>query len=425
MWARRRLEIGWFDLAAAVFYSALPGNAARSRKRLENTWADRTAPDEPTPGLVALSVRTAWDAWLRAMAFPAGSEIVISGVTIPEMARIIELNGLKCVPIAVGPNTLSPDVDELASAITPRTRAVLVAHLFGVRLDLSRIATVVRRHGLWLAEDCAQAFGGSAWTGSPEADVSLFSFGPIKTQTALGGALVRVRDSETRERMAEILESLPTVSRFSFAWRALKYSLFKLLITRWAYSVVRWWCSWRRRDLDQLVRQSVRNFPADELLQSIRRRPSPGLVRLLSRRIRRFRSDSLRERMVCARQLQSRLQTHVTILGGGSASNVWWVFPVLGSDPDSLVSALRSAGFDASRAHSLTIVRPSADDEKLATDSGDDWLSRTIFLPCYREMPPTEIERLADVVIETLAARGTIRRHVMATQTASLPVRAS
>jgi perosamine synthetase len=425
MWARRRLEIGWFDLAAAVFYSAWPGNAARSRKRLEETWADHLSPDEPTPGLVALSVRTAWDAWLRAMAFPPGSEIVISAVTIPEMARIIELNGLKCVPVAVDPNTLAPDVDELANAITSRTRAILVAHLFGVRLDLSEIATVARRRRLWFVEDCAQAFGGPAWTGSPDADVSLFSFGPIKTQTALGGALVRVRDSETRRRMAEILESLPTVSRFYFAWRALKYSLFKLLITRWAYSLVRWWCSWRRRDLDQLVRQSVRNFPADELLQSIRRRPAAGLVRLLARRIRGFRSDGLRERIACARQLQSRLQTQMTILGGHAASNVWWVFPVLGSDPGALVTALRSAGFDASRAHSLTIVRPTADDATTAADSSDDWLSRTVFLPCYREMPPAEIDRLADVVIETLAARNTIRRHVVAAGAASFPVRAS
>jgi dTDP-4-amino-4,6-dideoxygalactose transaminase len=359
------------------------------------------------------------------MSFPPGSEIVISSVTIPEMARIIELNGLKCVPVSVDPNTLSPDVDELRRAIGPRTRGILVAHLFGVRLDLSEIASIARRHGLWLVEDCAQAFAGPEWTGSLEADASLFSFGPIKTQTALGGALVRVRDSQTRERMAAILEAYPIVRRLQFTWRALKYGLFKLLITRWAYSLVRWWCSWRGRDLDQLVRQSVRNFPAHELLRSIRRRPAKGMVRLLARRIRRFRSDGLRRRVACARRLQSRLQSHITILGASDANNVWWVFPVIGIDSDGLVAALRAAGFDASRSHSLTIVRPSADDAILAADTCDDWLSRTVFLPCYREMPPSEIDRLADVVLATLAARSTTRRHIVAASATSLPVRAS
>ena len=52
-------------------------------------------------------MRTAWDLWLQAMAFPRGSEIIVSSITIPEMARIIELAGLVVVPVPVDPLTLA------------------------------------------------------------------------------------------------------------------------------------------------------------------------------------------------------------------------------------------------------------------------------------------------------------------------------
>ncbi len=425
MWARRRLEIGWLDLAAALGFCAAPGRPTRAQRQLEGIWTDQSAREQQTPGLVALSVRTAWDAWLQAMAFPPGSEIVISSVTIPEMARIIELNGLKCVPVAVDPNTLAPDLDELARAIGPRTRAILVAHLFGVRLNLQAIREIARANGLWLVEDCAQAYSGPSWIGSAAADVSFFSFGPIKTQTALGGALVRISDQSVRTRMDEVINSYPTVARLKFGRRVLKYGLFKLLTTRWAYSLVRRWCLLRGRDLDALVRQSVRNFPADELLRSIRRRPSVGMVRLLARRVSRFRERDLRQRTARAMQLQARLRNHVSILGEQAASNVWWVFPVFGPDPGALVTMLRAAGFDASRAHSLTIVRPSSDDAMPAADEAKNWLSRTVFLPCYREMSHSDIDRLASIVLATLTVRSPKKFHRIAAPTASVPVRAT
>jgi dTDP-4-amino-4,6-dideoxygalactose transaminase len=88
------------------------------------------------------------------------------------------------------------------------------------------------------------------------------------------------------------------------------------------------------------------------------------------------------------------------------------------------VTTLRAAGFDASRAHSLAIVRPLGD-EGLLPDNGEDWLSRTVFLPCYRDMSPSEIDRLADVVLTALAARSKKRRHPVAAPVASLPVRVS
>ena len=77
---------------------------------------------------------------------------------------------------------------------------MLIAHLFGTRLPLQRFAEKAQDHGLLLWEDCAQAFDGR-YAGHPEADAVMFSFGPIKTATSLGGALLRLRDCELLTRM--------------------------------------------------------------------------------------------------------------------------------------------------------------------------------------------------------------------------------
>ena len=141
-------------------------------------------------------MRTGFDLWLQSLALPPGSEVLVSAITIRDMVRIIEAHGLVPVPVDVNPEDLSVNVESLRRAVSPRTRAILVAHLFGTRPPLEPILEIARQHNLLVAEDCAQAFAGRHFTGHPEADISMFSFGSIKTATALGGAIVRVRDAK-------------------------------------------------------------------------------------------------------------------------------------------------------------------------------------------------------------------------------------
>jgi dTDP-4-amino-4,6-dideoxygalactose transaminase len=419
MWVRKRLDIGWRDLMAALGCALLPGQGGMAQRRLEQLWrTSRATPrgaNTTCDGVVALSVRTAWDLWLQAMAFPRGSEIILSSITIPEMARIVELNGLVVVPVPVDPQTLAPDAAQIEQAISERTRAVLVAHLFGTRIDLSAVAEVARRHNVWLVEDCAQAYAGPTWTGSSAADVSLFSFGPIKTQTALGGALVALRDAAVREKMLDLAGGYRRQSRLSFAARVLKYACFKFLTLRLTYRLVAWLCSRRGRDLDVVVRQSVRNFGTDELLAAIRKRPSSPLVRLLARRVRRFDQNALGRRAARGRQLRDRLNGVAAIPGEATPDNVCWLFPMLSGETTSLIATLRQSGFDASRNHSLAVIEPTSGFASSPFDGVDDWLWRTVFLPCYAEMPENEIDRLAVCVLGATRAKLPSQRHMSST----------
>src|SRR5438876_3258754 len=83
------------------------------------------------------------------LALPAGSEVLVSAITIPDMVRIIEAHGLVPVPVDLDPDTLSVDQESLDRAVTPKTRAVLIAHLFGTRQPMEPILKVARQHGLF------------------------------------------------------------------------------------------------------------------------------------------------------------------------------------------------------------------------------------------------------------------------------------
>jgi perosamine synthetase len=112
------------------------------------------------------------------------------------------VGAVRAVPVDINSRTLATYPSALEAVLTSRVRVLLVAHLFGGRMDLGPVA-FAREHGLILAEDCAQAFKGPDHMGHTAADVSMYSFGTLNTSTALGGAVLRVRDREALRKMRE------------------------------------------------------------------------------------------------------------------------------------------------------------------------------------------------------------------------------
>src|SRR4029453_3988405 len=102
-------------------------------------------------------------------------------------------------------------------------------------------------------EDCAQAFVGSAYAGHPDSDCALFSFGPIKTATALGGAVVRVRDGELRQRMLELQQASPMATRMGFFRRLVKYAAFRFVSKPTCYGMMVRVLGWLGKDYDQAL----------------------------------------------------------------------------------------------------------------------------------------------------------------------------
>lgn len=127
---------------------------------------------------------------LRALRIPEGSEILLPANTY--IATILAVLHCRCVPVLVEPDraTCNIDPEQLESHITPKTRAIMVVHLYGKSCSMDPILAAVRKHDLMLIEDCAQSHGAKykgAMTGT-FGHASAFSFYPTKNLGALGDA---------------------------------------------------------------------------------------------------------------------------------------------------------------------------------------------------------------------------------------------
>src|SRR3954465_7915421 len=289
MWARKRIDIGWRDLLAAAGYALFPGSRATAQQSAERTWPG-------SDGVIAwLSVRSGLGLMLGELGLPAGSGVLVSAVTIEDMVTILRQHGLVAVPIDVNPADMSPSFKDIDQAITSHTKAVLIAHLFGTRLPLQPFVAKAQEHGLLVWEDCAQAFDGR-YAGHPEADAVMFSFGPIKTATALGGGLLRVRDRELLGRMRTAQETWLLSNSRSFVSRVAWYAVLKFLSGRTACHVFMAILKLLGLDPDRVINSAVRNFPGEELMAQLRHRSPTAMLRLLARRLRTFRADRLDRR---------------------------------------------------------------------------------------------------------------------------------
>ncbi|MEX2317495.1 MAG: DegT/DnrJ/EryC1/StrS family aminotransferase [Pirellulales bacterium] len=396
MWPRKQLDISWLDFAFASAQIFSPA------KRLDDDAVAGPGWIPAGEALVSLSVRSAWDLLLSALRLPAGSEIVMSAVTVPDMARIVEHHGLVPVPVDVDPLRLEPVLAELEQAITPRTRAILVAHLFGSRIDMTPIIELASKHNLLVVEDCAQAFIGREYAGHRDSDVCLFSFGPIKTATALGGAITRVRDRALLAEMSRRQQEYPVQKRRSYLSRIAKFIGIRLFTTRPVYSAAVAYARKRGLDYDHKIAGLARSFAADRLFQLIRRQPSTPLVKMLQWRIATYEGSAatrLRRRTERSSRVAKCL-SHDQFIGAENPTHTYWVFPIRTTDAN-VVESLQTAGFDATRLSSLVVVPPldtvqhstNGSPQRLAT-----WLDETVYLPNCDAIPDAEFDRLAAIL---------------------------
>jgi perosamine synthetase len=394
MWPRKQLDIDWADFAYGLRRTIFGAAARHGANILPAGWI----PAGET--LVSLSVRSGWDLLLSALRLPPGSEIIMSAVTIPDMARIVEHHCLVPVPVDVDAQRLEPNMSYLEQAISPRTRAILVAHLFGSRINMVPLVDLAQQHQLLVIEDCAQAFVGRGYSGHPDSDCSMFSFGPIKTATALGGAVLRIRDPILRDRMALLQYEYPLQSKRAYLARLVKYSSIRLLSKRLAYGALVRGYRALRVDYDESFSNAAHSFGESNFFDRIRRRPSGSLLNLLERRLRKFEARGLarlEHRAERGKRLARQLP-HGTVVGAENASHTYWALPVRVANQQEVLTALRAAGFDATARSSLVAVCDSniasADRRRAA------WLDDTVFLPNGDDMPDREWQRMSEVLRE-------------------------
>jgi len=389
---RKRLDIAWSDL----FFGIKGCFWQQNREEILNRFKSTKFFDDNN--IVCFSVRSGFDLLLQVLALPKGSEILVSAITIRDMTRIIEHHGLVPVPIDLDMQTLSVKTESLESAINENTKAILVAHMFGSRMPLEALLSFAKRHKLLVIEDCAQAYIGYQYKGHPESDVSMFSFGPIKTDTALGGGILRFKERTLLEKVKTRQSGYPIQNRWQFLKRLGKYVILNSLSNPILFGILAAGCRLFGTSHDNLISQALRGFAGSDFFVRIRQQPSYPLLALLERRLKQFDSASIEQRIAVAHTI-IELMPNIRLLGEKANNHSYWVFPIQVEQPDNLMRHLWQKGFDATRgASSLYVVKPPAHRHQWRPIEAQETMEKVLYLPVYPGVSVRDLKRLAYIV---------------------------
>jgi len=144
---------------------------------------------------------------LAALASGAGAdreaEVIVPSFTFAATANSVAITGARPVFADIDPVTFTLDPASVEAAVTERTIAIEVVHLYGLPADMPEILDIARRHGLAVWEDCAQAHA-AAIDDEPVGTFGAwgsFSFYPTKNMTSLEGGMVSTADAELARRV--------------------------------------------------------------------------------------------------------------------------------------------------------------------------------------------------------------------------------
>ena len=182
-------------------------------KRFEKemaTYVGRKYSTACTSGTAAL------DLAICALNLQKDDEVIMPSFTIISCAQALVQKGIKPVLVDSHLNTFNMIVEDIESKITPKTKAIMMVHIFGLTVDVDAILDIAKRNNLKVIEDAAQMHGQTykdKKCGS-FGDISIFSFYPNKQITTGEGGMVLCDDETLDSRVKSFRNLCFTSDRF-------------------------------------------------------------------------------------------------------------------------------------------------------------------------------------------------------------------
>ena len=346
---------------------------------------------------------------LRALELPAGSEIIFPALTfwvVPEIARGA---GLKPVFADIDPWTFNLDPDALERAITPKTRAIVPTHLYGLACDMDRIMQVARKYQLRVIEDCAHSLG-ATYRGQRVGtfvDAAFFSFQTLKPLNTYGGGMALVRDPNLAARVAQMAVSEPWPSDKRVLGRLNKGRAERIFtrpgVFTWTAFPLLWAASWMNARPDVYLWESIR--PLDPL-------PEGYLERYTN-----VQAAMGLEGLNYLAEWTQRTRDHAEFMDGNLAGltgvripavppdrvHVYYQYCVYVPERDDLVRRCIRRGLDIETLHVDVCTRVSLFGPGLAAAPGADRAAGAVQLPIYAGLNESQLAHVCLTVKQALS----------------------
>ena len=152
---------------------------------------------------------------LLALGIGSGDEVILPSFTFAATANVVALVGATPVFVDIDPKTFCIDADLIQSAISKKTKAIIVVHLYGLAADMTKILEIAKINSLLVVEDAAQAHLASIDNKNVGTfgDAAAFSFYPTKNMTSGEGGMVVLKNSKDA-RVCRLLRNQGMESKY-------------------------------------------------------------------------------------------------------------------------------------------------------------------------------------------------------------------
>jgi len=310
---------------------------------------------------------------LAAIGIQQGDEVITTPMTFVSTPNAALFHGAVPVFADVDPKTGILDPAAVEAAITPRTKAVIVVHLYGQLADMRRLRAICDRHHLALIEDAAHAIEAEndGVRVAELGDLTVFSFYATKTMTSGDGGAIAARDPAIAERLR----------------RLRNHGVSKDAATRHGGRYVHW-------DMVEFgYKAALTDIEAALLL--------PQIERLWRRR-------EIRQSLVLRYEEALRHHPAIDLLSwaGRSGHHLFTVLVPLGLR-DAVLDGLGERGIGAAvnyrAVHTLKHYRDKFGHARGAFPVAADIGDRTISLPLHTQLTERDVDRVVAALDETLA----------------------
>jgi perosamine synthetase len=181
------LETGWISAEGAFVKKFEEQMAAKVNRKY---------------GIAVCNGSAALDVAITAIGIGKGDEVILPTFTIISCAAAIVRAGAIPVVIDCDPHTWNMDVSQIEAKITPKTKAIMVVHIYGLPVDMDSVLAIANKYGLQVIEDAAEMLG-QTYNNLPCGSfgaISTFSFYPNKHVTTGEGGMLVTDDTKLAER---------------------------------------------------------------------------------------------------------------------------------------------------------------------------------------------------------------------------------
>ncbi len=157
-------------------------------------------------GIAVANGTAAIEVAVKALGIKDGDEVIMPAFTIISCAAAVIRAGAVPVLVDSDPLTWNMDINKIEEKITPRTKAIMAVHIYGLPVDMDPLTSLANKYGLKVIEDAAEAHG-QVYKNEPcgsFGDISIFSFYPNKNVTSGEGGIILTDDETLAERCASL-----------------------------------------------------------------------------------------------------------------------------------------------------------------------------------------------------------------------------